>query len=76
MILESYQVSSWMPRRSQFGVPDFVCVSVFFVSITHLLAFFYESVLSLKSVRAGWIAEELVLQRLGSDKVPGLRSMI
>ena len=40
MILESYQVSSWMPRRSQFGVPDFVCVSVFFVSITHLLAFF------------------------------------
>ena len=52
-----------------------VCECVFCFNHA-FVGFFYESVLSLKSVRAGWIAEELVLQRLGSDKVPGLRSMI
>ena len=65
MILESYKVSSWMPRRSQFGVPDFVCVCVFCFNHAFVGFFFHEFVVSLKSVRSGWIAEELVLQRLG-----------
>ena len=72
-MIQSFKLT---PRRSQFGVPDFVCVCACFLFQSRICWFFYESVLSLKSVRAGWIAEELVLQRLGSDKLPGLRSMI
>ena len=67
---ESYKVTKLKAPKITMGT-DCVCVS-----IMHLLVSFYESVFSLESVRAGWIAEELVLQRLGSDKLPGLRSMI